>query len=153
MEDIIERLRSIEMFDKYVNFLSKKSNFEKFNKSKIQVYYPNYCWTLMNLYCVLNADKSSINKKALLIYKDELNSIYNSLNNHKEKKVDLRKQTKENALRLKYEQIIKDRFSQSKPDLNKIKIDLSVVNFLLEENFLTIGNLQLKPVEYCDFAR
>ena len=172
-EDFIERLRSIEVYDKYINYISKKPGFKN-----IKIFYPSYCWSLMNLYCISNS-KESINKTALLIYKDELKSLYNSLNckfpqiakaerGLVEKNIvpafkannerdafygDLKLNENEKALHSKFRQLLKDRPLPAGHELKAIKIDLSVVSFILEENLLNSNKMDLKPVEYCDFAR
>ncbi|MDD3397546.1 MAG: hypothetical protein PHR96_03300 [Clostridia bacterium] len=173
-EEFIDRLRSIEIYDKYVNYISKKPGFKN-----VQIFYPSYCWALMNLYCISNSKEYSINKTALLIYKDELKSLYNSLNckfpqisktegsSGKEKivpitKVDnerdafydsLKLNENEKALRLKFRQFLKDRALPVGHELKAMKIELSVVDFLLAEKLLNLNKLRTNTVEYCNFAR
>lgn len=171
-EDFINELRSSVVFDKYVRFLSKNSAYKN-----MQVFYPEYCWALMNLYCVSNLKKSYINKTALDIYRDELKLFYGSLNAHQlsrnsrkvmpvPEQIGTMPKGSENffetpqpvnesqqKLHLKFRQMLKDRPLPAGQEHKTVKIELSVVDFLIKENLLNLAKTQKTEVEYCDYSR
>lgn len=169
-ENYIEELRKTVTFDKYVKFLSQHSSYKN-----MQVFYPGYCWALLNLYCVSNLNKSHINETSLHIYRDELKLFYLSLktkpalfkNRTKSKEIMPRidnEKVSDNLfnkgnisdnekLHKEFHQLLRERPLPAGQELKSVKIELSVVDFLLKENLLSVDKLNKREIDYCDYAK